>query len=147
MNDDMPLIRYRVGDRGSRPVADLCQCGRNLPVLASIEGRTDDLIYTADGRQIGCIDTIYDANLPVREAQIIQETIDQVRVRIVAAPEFTAESGAAIIRAVRQRMGPVKVLLERVQEIPRGANAKYRAVICNLPAQVRQNLRGAEWVS
>ncbi|MFL6227687.1 MAG: phenylacetate--CoA ligase family protein [Pyrinomonadaceae bacterium] len=139
MNADMPLVRYRVGDRGALapPTADPCACGRTLPSLASVEGRTDDLIYTPDGRRVGCIDTIYDARLPVREAQIVQEALTRVRVRYVPAPEFTAATGAAIVRAMRERMGPVEVVLERVDEIARGANGKYRAVVCELPAEAR----------
>jgi phenylacetate-CoA ligase len=146
LNDDMPLIRYRVGDRGTRPVSDneTCTCGRTLPLLASVEGRMDDLVYTADGRRVGCIDTIYDARLPVREAQIVQETLERVRVRYVPAPEFTSESGSSIIRGMRERMGAVEVVLEQVDEIPRGANGKYRAVVCNLPVEVRERLGASQ---
>lgn len=142
LNEDMPLIRYRVGDRGARAAVsdEPCACGRTLPVLASVEGRTDDLVYTADGRRVGCIDTIYDARLPVREAQIIQESLERVRVRYVPAPDFTAEAGDSIIRGMRERMGAIEVMLERVDEIPRGANGKYRAVVCQLPADVRERI-------
>jgi phenylacetate-CoA ligase len=145
LNEDMPLIRYRVGDRGARPAAgaEPCACGRTLPVLASVEGRTDDLVYTADGRRVGCIDTIYDAGLPVREAQIVQESLHRVRVRYVPAPGFSAEAGGSIIRGMRERMGAIEVVLERVDEIPRGANGKYRAVVCNLPAETRRGLEEA----
>ncbi|HVG31085.1 MAG TPA: AMP-binding protein [Pyrinomonadaceae bacterium] len=142
MNEDMPLIRYRVGDRGARAAAadGACACGRTLPVLASVEGRTDDLVYTADGRRIPCIDTIYDSRLHVREAQIVQETLARVRVRYVPAPGFTHESGGSIIRGVRERMGAVEVVLEQVDEIPRGANGKFRAIVCNLPAETRERI-------
>jgi phenylacetate-coenzyme A ligase PaaK-like adenylate-forming protein len=145
LNEEMPLIRYRVGDRGARSVVgdEPCACGRTLPVLAAVEGRIDDLVYTADGRRVGCIDTIYDARLPVREAQIIQETLERVRVRYVPAPEFTAAAGGAIIRGLRERMGMVEVVLEQVAEIPRGANGKYRAVVCNLPAETRKRIEAA----
>jgi phenylacetate-CoA ligase len=142
LNENMPLIRYRVGDRGARVVAtdEACACGRTLPVLASVEGRTDDLVYTSDGRRVGCIDTIYDARLPVREAQIVQETLERVRVRYVPAPGFTSAAGGSIIRGMRERMGAVEVVLEQVDEIPRGANGKYRAVVCNLPVETRRRI-------
>src|SRR5262245_48595211 len=49
LNIDMPLIRYRVGDRGALEfVKEPCTCGRVLPTLASLEGRIDDIFYTAD---------------------------------------------------------------------------------------------------
>ena len=94
LNSDMPLIRYRVGDRvrlSTEPGA--CACGRRLPRIAEIEGRSDDLLYTADGRRIGRLDPVFKANLPIREAQIIQEALDRIRVLYVPAGEFDDAAG------------------------------------------------------
>ncbi|MGH7605727.1 MAG: phenylacetate--CoA ligase family protein, partial [Gemmatimonadales bacterium] len=49
LNPDMILIRYRVGDRGHPPPDDgPCACGRALPTMGAIEGRTDDVLITPD---------------------------------------------------------------------------------------------------
>lgn len=139
LNSDMPLIRYRVGDRGMVPaINDPCECGRTLPVISSIEGRVDDVLYTSDGRQVGRLDPIFKDRLPIREAQIIQETLDSVRVRFVPAPGYSAASGQSIIDRLRERMGPIEVILEEVDCIPRTINGKFRAVICNLQPEDRQ---------
>jgi phenylacetate-CoA ligase len=141
LNADMPLIRYRVGDRGVLPAVDTpCSCGRALPAMASVEGRADDVLYTADGRQIGRLDPVFKAHLPVREAQIIQEALDRVRVRYVPAPDFTPEAGQSIIQRLQQRMGRIEVILEPVDQVPRTKNGKLRAVICNLPASAKISL-------
>ncbi|WP_152568670.1 AMP-binding protein, partial [Microvirga sp. BSC39] len=51
-NPDMPLIRYRTGDRGALAAdAGVCACGRTLPRLGRVEGRSDDVLYTPDGRR------------------------------------------------------------------------------------------------
>ncbi len=136
LNGDMPLIRYRVGDRGTLRVESggVCGCGRTLPVLHALEGRVDEVLYTRDGRRIGRLDPVFKGRLPVREAQIIQETLDLVRVRYVAAPNFTAAAGQSIIERLQARMGPVQVVLEEVREIPRAANGKFRAVISHVGA-------------
>jgi phenylacetate-CoA ligase len=42
-NYAMPLIRYSVGDLGI-PSSEDCTCGRNLPLMKVMEGRTDSLI-------------------------------------------------------------------------------------------------------
>jgi phenylacetate-CoA ligase len=144
LNADMPLVRYRVGDCGRLgPERTICSCGRTLPVLASVEGRKDDVLFTADGRCIGRLDPVFKTNLPVIEAQIIQETLDRVRVRYLPAPDYTPQAGRSIIARLQERMGPVEVVLEAVQEIPRGANGKFRAVICNLPSGERWRLKAA----
>jgi phenylacetate-CoA ligase len=145
LNLDMPLIRYRVGDRAAtRDESDTCSCGRTLPMLASLEGRLDDVLYTVDGRRVGRLDPIFKARLPIREAQIIQETLRSVRVRFVPAPDYTHEAGRSIIENIRMRMGPVEIILEQVPELPRGANGKLRSVICSLPAEERRALEKAQ---
>jgi phenylacetate-CoA ligase len=134
LNIDMPLIRYRVGDSGALGLANAaaCTCGRVLPSLTSLEGRIDDILYTLDGRRIGRLDPIFKGHLPIREAQIIQEALDRVRVRYVPAPGCTPEVKRPIMESLQARMGAVEVILEQVDTLPRAANGKFRAVICNL---------------
>ena len=45
---DFPFIRYQTGDMGALS-ARLCGCGRGLPVLEEIQGRTTDFVVAADG--------------------------------------------------------------------------------------------------
>lgn len=140
LNEGMPLVRYRVGDRVSLRRPAPCACGRALPRLASVEGRADDLLYTTDGRRVGRLDPVFKADLPVREAQIIQEALDRIRVRYVPTHGFTHATAESITERLRARMGEVEVVLERVDEVPRGANGKFRAVVCELPRETRAAL-------
>jgi phenylacetate-CoA ligase len=133
LNVDMPLVRYRVGDRAARPARHVdCACGRLLPLLAAVEGRADDALFTRDGRRIGRLDPIFKVRLPVIEAQIVQETLDRVRVIYVPAADFTAAAGRRIIDELQARIGDVEVVLEPVSAVPRTPNGKFRAVVCNL---------------
>jgi phenylacetate-CoA ligase len=136
LNGDMPLIRYRIGDRAALADPEQpCRCGRRLPRLSSLEGRIDDVLYTPDGRRIGRLDPIFKAQLPVQEAQIIQERVDQVRVRYVPDAGFDNQAKLSIIKRLQERMGNVEVLLEPVTQIPRTANGKFRAVLCQIPPE------------
>jgi phenylacetate-CoA ligase len=137
VNVDMPLIRYRVGDRVALSPNGHCPCGRTLPTLTSVEGRCDDLLLTRDGRRIGRLDPVFKTNIPIREAQIIQEAIDLLRVRYVPTKDFTAEDGQVIVDRLRARMGDVQVILEKAEKLPRGPNGKLRAVVCKLPTPTR----------
>ncbi|MGH7490149.1 MAG: phenylacetate--CoA ligase family protein, partial [bacterium] len=142
LNADMPLIRYRVGDRGEiSPANSPCECGRTLPVLASIDGRTDDTLYTSDGRMIGRLDPVFKSRLPIYEAQIVQEALDRIRVRYIPVAGFTSADGLSLKERIRERMGPVNVVLDEVTEIPRTANGKFRAVICQLSAEERKRIQ------
>jgi phenylacetate-CoA ligase len=148
LNEDMPFVRYKVGDLVCmRGVGAPCSCGRTLPVLDSVEGRTDDVLYTTDGRRIGRLDPVFKVGLPVREAQIVQETLNRVRVRYVPAPDFTSDATRSIVSRLRARMGRVEVVLEELPQIPRGANGKFRAVICDLPPRQRERVQATQWHS
>jgi phenylacetate-CoA ligase len=143
LDADMPLIRYRLGDRAARRTWDAqCSCGRTLPMLDHVEGRTDDVLHTADGRRIGRLDPVFKSNLPIREAQILQVSLDRVVIRYVPAPEYTPAAGESIRESLRARMGPVAVELEPVERVPRGPNGKFRAVICEISEAER--MRAAE---
>ena len=129
MNADMPLIRYETGDRATLS-EDACPCGRTLPVLRAIEGRVDDVVITRDGRHIGRLDPVFKADLPIREAQIIQEDWDLLRVLYVPTAAYTETDGEMLIQRIHDRTGTdMRVILEPVEAVPRTANGKFRAVI------------------
>ena len=140
LNADMPLIRYTVGDRGRIAAEEIsCKCGRTLPSLSGVEGRTNDLLITRDGRRVYWLNPIF-YGLPLREGQIIQETLERIRIRYVPAPAFTHKDERLIIERLLARMGAVEVLLEQIDEVPRAANGKFRAVICKLPPEQRESI-------
>lgn len=139
LNVDMPLIRYEVGDRGALgPQKDLCACGRTLPVLQGIEGRKDDLIITSDGRRIGRLDPVFKTGLRIRQAQIIQESIRRIRVRFIPANGYTDQDGLIITQRLKERVGEMEIILEPVDNLPRTASGKFRAVISNLTPENKE---------
>jgi len=143
LNADMPLIRYRIGDCGRLPPDDVpCACGRVLPQIASVHGRTDDVLITRDGRRVHWLNPVF-YGIPVRQAQIVQEALDRIRVLYAPAPEFDTASSRKIVERLRDRMSDVAVILEEVREIPRVANGKVRAVISNLAPAEREAARRA----
>ncbi|HAF61783.1 MAG TPA: hypothetical protein DCK95_05610 [Anaerolineaceae bacterium] len=128
INEDMPLIRYEVGDLGSLS-SQQCECSRSLPILEEIEGRMDDVLVSIDGRRVGRMDPIFKAEIPIKEAQIIQEKNDLVRLRFVPEDDFDHDD--VLICLIQEKLGPMQVILEKVDRIPRGANGKFKAVIRN----------------
>jgi phenylacetate-coenzyme A ligase PaaK-like adenylate-forming protein len=68
----------------------------------------------------------------------VQERPDLVRVRVVPGEEFGARQEADLVRRLRLRLGEaMRVEVERVKEIERGANGKFRAVVSRLAAEHR----------
>jgi phenylacetate-CoA ligase len=130
LNPAMPLIRYRVGDRVDiAPPTEKCPCGRTLPILRSVLGRTDDVIRTPDGRSVGRLDPVFKSDLHIREAQIIQERIDRIVVRVVPAEGFGQLDKELILRGLKERVGEmVECAVVIVDMIPRTSRGKFQAV-------------------
>ena len=139
LNADMPLVRYAIGDRGALVASErLCPCGRALARLAAIDGRSDDVIVTPDGRRVGRLDPVFKASLRIREAQVEQTSADSVCVRVVPAEGYGPSDAKEICRGIQQRLGQsVSVTVETVNALPRTAAGKVRAVISRVRHQAR----------
>jgi phenylacetate-CoA ligase len=130
LNADMPLVRYDTGDIAARPAeTEPCACGRTLPRIGPIEGRSDDVIVTPDGRHVGRLDPVFKADLPILEAQVMQDTPTTIKVLVVPLPGFSAAHEATIAAGLRDRVGQMDIRFEHVGQVPRGANGKFRAVV------------------
>jgi phenylacetate-CoA ligase len=81
---------------------------------------------------VGRLDPIFKADLPVVEAQIIQESLEHIRILVVPSAGFDDDVQAGLRQRVRDRLGKVSVSIETVTQIPRQANGKFRAVISRL---------------
>lgn len=130
LNDAMPLVRYGTGDRIAGPVRwDRCACGRSLPHLPRVEGRDDDVVVTPDGRRLGRLDPVFKADLPLVEAQVVQDRVDGLRVRVVPARPLSEADQRDLARRVRDHVGAMDVRIEVVDHIERDAAGKFRAVV------------------
>jgi phenylacetate-CoA ligase len=127
-----PLIRYQIGDVARWAVNQNCPCGRQMPILEAVDGRSEDMCYTSDGRAMLRFDTVFKGVKNIREAQVIQEALGFFVIKVVAESGF----GPAEIKRLEQNMmlhvGPVKVAIEIVTAIPRTLSGKFRAVISTL---------------
>jgi phenylacetate-CoA ligase len=127
---DFPFIRYRTGDIGrfdTRP----CPCGRTLPVLGEVQGRSTDFVMAADGTLMHGLALIYVVrDVPgVCAFKIIQEDRLRTRIQLVTDAGFDEAAIAGIVAQTRARLGQtVQVDIERVGSIPPAASGKYRYV-------------------
>ena len=87
--------------------------------------------------RVSRLDPVFKADLPIRESQIIQEAPDRLRVLYVPARGFTAEVESSITDRLRERVGPMRIVMEQVDAIPRTRNGKFRAVVSALPPDSR----------
>lgn len=132
INWTQPLIRYRLGDLGALKTGR-CSCGSRLPMLGSMEGRTDDVLVTSDGRQFSRITPILKGVKGIVESQIIQNDYDKFVIRIMPGKGYTEASGREVAANLTNRVGKADIRVEIVEKIERTSAGKLRTVICNLP--------------
>lgn len=125
-NHAMPLIRYDIGD-WAEP-GPPCACGRGLPVLARILGRTRNLLTLPNGERrwpaLGVAGMRSTA--PVLQCQIVQPRLDTLEVRLVVERPLEAAEEQALRAGIRERAGhPFELLLSYHQELERGPGGKF----------------------
>lgn len=131
-NPAMPLIRYSIGDVATLS-DEKCSCGRAAPTVARIDGRIESYVITPDGRQLGRLDFLFKKSGNIEEAQLVQETLDELILKIVRGPGYGRKDEANLLHDLRQYLGDViKIKMEYVSEIPREANGKFRQIVSHV---------------
>lgn len=134
-NRVMPLIRYRVGDRG-RLSPDPCSCGLPHPVLCDIQGRVGDVLLTAAGGRVhgtavlgGLLKKVHAKGPSTAIGQILFEQHDSRTwtVLVQPGPGFGDGVVADLASSVRSVFGEqCTVVVKPVSEIPREPSGKFR---------------------
>lgn len=141
-NDVMPLIRYRLGDYGAWAVEQECPCGRTLPVLDHVTGRTDDYLELPDGRRVGRLSTAMKKAPSVKQAQLVQDTPDHAWLLVVPEESYTAHDGEALVEDVCSRIGTQAIDIEvrpvtTIPRLPSGKHVLVRRIMDNAAAQAQ----------
>jgi phenylacetate-CoA ligase len=136
--DLMPLIRYRIGDIGYASDA-LCGCGRGLPLLKGIKGRSDEFIICPDGRRVDPIIFEYilkevpEKNGRISQFRIVQETRSQLNIEVCYAgekPDILLES---IEKKLKKVLGEGMMIdFTMTDSIPVEASGKLRCFISKI---------------
>lgn len=135
VNHAMPLIRYEIGDMADWKTGP-CDCGRGLPRLDKVHGRSTDFLYTPEGKAVSGVSILdtFTIHIPgIKQVQIIQDKIDFISIRVVKADDFSQASDEDLRDKVPQifgdRMRCEIVYVDRIEQTRRG---KYCFSICNL---------------
>jgi phenylacetate-CoA ligase len=133
-NYTMPFIRYNIEDV-SAIVEENCACGRQLPLIRPLLGRSCDMLYTPDGRCFwgaALNPALWQMNW-VKQFQVHQLKIDQISVKIVKGDNFSEHEFGIVKNNLANIFGP-KVNIEYifVHEIPLSKSGKFRFIISEL---------------
>jgi len=137
-NYAMPLLRYKLGDEGI-PIEGHCSCGRSLPLMKMMEGRTDDFLTDLDGRRISpLVFSPYPfENLEgIAQFRVIQERRNRIKFQLVLDEKLSGQE--EIFERARKKIKELFgegmcVDFQILPEIDRDPSGKLRKVISRVP--------------
>lgn len=128
---DTVLLNYRLGDRATM-LDGPCPCGRTLPTVSFIEGRTDDWLVAADGELIHpqVMTTLVRGEKGIGRFQFRQRDRGRIEMALTGNPPDLEALEGRIRDGVNERLqSRFEVSLVREAEIPRSASGKVRSVV------------------
>jgi len=132
-NYTMPLIRYAVGDKGTLS-ARQCPCGRGLPLMESLEGRTTDLIVFSNGvTLLGPALTLVFKDCHIKQYQVIQEAKDKLVIKVIKAEYYSDKDTEYFLGVIRAHAGEgIDIEVQFVDEIPLTKAGKWKFIISHV---------------
>jgi phenylacetate-CoA ligase len=128
-NYAMPFINYDIGDSGA--AGGPCPCGRGLPTLMGLEGRSVEAIRTPEGKIISPValnqfPPLVRLAVPyIWEYQAIQTAGNTVTFLIVPTSRYTSEFAKTLQVELERFLGPgVNVHVKTVDRIPSEKSGK-----------------------
>ncbi|MEX2480522.1 MAG: phenylacetate--CoA ligase family protein [Gammaproteobacteria bacterium] len=126
-----PLLRYELNDYAE--VGPPCPCGRGLPTLRRILGRTRNMVVFPDGRRhwplVG-FGRFRDV-APIRQYQLVQTTPERITVRLVVDRPLVAAEESAMTEIIHSALGhPFTLDFDYVASaLPRGPGGKFEEFV------------------
>jgi phenylacetate-CoA ligase len=107
LNRAMPLLRYRIGDRGRWKLGPPCQCGRAFPRVTPTITRESEILRCADGRIFSprALNQYLKAATSLRFCQFVHDRSERVVVRAVAGNGRAAQEMMNIREELQHLLG------------------------------------------
>lgn len=139
-NYAMPFIRYEVGDIG-RFLSEPCKCGRGFSLLKDVIGRKSDIIISPSGKIIhGEFFThLFYKIKGVKKFQVIQETLNEIHIKIVHGENFKDENFNFLSGAIQNVDSEFIISYELCDDIPASKSGKYRFIMSKVSKEWMQN--------
>ena len=133
-NFAMPLIRYETSDASALKTKK-CPCGLKFPLMEDVTTKAESIVTLPDGRLISpsVLTHPFKPMHNIVESQIIQESLRELRVKVVKRKNYSDQDERALIAGFHERLGnEMEIKVEYVSEIPRTSNAKFKWVVSKI---------------
>lgn len=108
LNRAMPLIRYRIGDRGRWLTTERCGCGRHFPRVVPTITRESEILHCPDGRVFSprALNQLLKQSAALRFCQFVHDQPERVIVRVGGGAQRAAEEMMHIRNGLQALLGP-----------------------------------------
>ena len=134
-NFAMPLLRYRTGDLVQSNESE-CQCGRSFADIGSIGGRESEFIVTPENKVVSplLLNYCFHDLDEVREAQLIQEERNLLRVLVVPWQKISPETSQALLSSIRSTLetDSMNIMLEQADKLCENEGCKTPFIMSSL---------------
>ena len=139
-NYGMPLIRYRLGDVGM-PSDKVCDCGRGLPLMSSIEGRVSDFMAVYDKKRgkVVPVGPIYPLiiyglmKVPLRSVRVVQNEVNRLDIKAVKDHGYSRKDTEYLISQLKGALGDdIQINFEFLDYLPPLPSGKRSTFISKL---------------
>lgn len=133
-NKAMPLIRYRIGDRGLL-VPGNCSCGRSFSRMVPAAGRASEYIATPGGSKISPyrFTTAIEKTRGLLQYQFIQDTLDSITVKVIMDGQRNDKEIMEIQEKIQPILGDdISIHVKICDKIKLEENGKYKVVKNNI---------------
>lgn len=131
LNFGMPLLRYKIGDMVSKSPS------ASNYIFDSVDGRLDDMIITPEGKKVGRMDPAFKGVDGIVLSQIVQHKIDSISVYVILDKNKPGVFDKSLLISNIKSRTSDKIDIDVVvtENIEKGANGKFRAVISKIEKQ------------
>lgn len=130
-NHATPMVRYAIGDMAV--AGGPCPCGRGLPTLKRVLGRTRNMILKPDGSRHWPLTGYkqFREIAPIRQYQFRQIAIDHIEVRLVTERPLTVEEEEALTAHLHWKLRhPFRIDFTYFDgRLPAGSNGKFEEFV------------------
>lgn len=133
----LPFVRYKIGDLAVAVDKNkISACGRQLPLIGSIEGRVQAIIIGSNNKFLpGTFFAHFFKEYPhiIKQYQVVQNRLAEIDLLIIKADRFNDKEMSSVISKLKEFMGAdTKINLNFVDEIKMVRTGKHQGAISNM---------------
>jgi phenylacetate-CoA ligase len=148
-NNVMPLVRYRTGDLIRVPAEwgerELEELALGMRSFRGILGREQEVLACPSGVRLTGLESMPHDVEHVLRLQVVQETLDSARIRVVPAPGFCEEDAARLLANARAKVpSEMQLTIEVAQWLERTPRGKTPLIVHRPPVHEALRRAGVE---